>query len=220
MRKVESLAKQMIHWYKSLADVPGVDYGPSPGVNRSTLPGYNVVPKLHTFEFEGNRHESLEWPTPSGTTSASPASQWTTKPREGESPSQTALRRMREALELPGQTSDYHFAIQGCGEMLWKNRSEESWVIQELERLYWLDIRLIEAHPETISFEREGKQSYFQVAAFNRLVYLYKREGYLHEALIVARRAVKFDQQQGTLEELQQRIAALELEDANSHPIS
>jgi hypothetical protein len=127
---------------------------------------------------------------------------------------------MREALELPGQTSDYHFAIQGCGEMLWKNRREEPWGIQEMERLYWLDIRLIEAHPETISFEREGKRSYFQVAAFDRLVYLYRREGYLHEALIVAKRAVKFDQQEGTLEELQQRIAALESEDVISTSIS
>lgn len=203
----------MIRWYKRLADVPDVDFEGSPNVDRSRLPWIDASPELRSLEFEGRTIESLHWSMPQGFSTASPASQWTVEPRKGESPSETILRRMREALELPGETGDYHFAIQGCAEMLWKNRREEPWVVQEVERLCWLDIRLIGAHPETIYFEREGRQSYYHILSFDRLVYLYKREGYLYEALDVAKRAVKFDQQEAALGELQERIAALESED-------
>jgi hypothetical protein len=53
------------------------------------------------------------------------------------------------------------------------------------------------------------------VDAFYRLVNLYENEGYLKEALEVARRAGRFNQAHHYFESLQERIARLEAEDAN-----
>jgi hypothetical protein len=204
----------MIKWFRRLAEIPGVRYDTPPGITRVHLPGHNLVPEQHTYEFDGRRHESLSWRTKEGSTSASPAHNWQTEPRPGESAAQTTLRQLYETLELPGVPSDYHFAIQGCHESLWKNRREEPWVVEQIERLCWLNIQLMEACPEAISSEREGEAQYYSVSAFNRLIGLYEHEGYLKEALEVARRAVRFNQAQHEFESLQQRVAQLEAEDA------
>lgn len=205
----------MATWFRRLADVPNLRYEGSSDVNRSRLLGHDAVPEVQIYDFNGERRESLMWPTREGSTSASPAKQWKTQIREDESPTEIALRQLIETLELPGILSDYHFAIQDCHETLWSTRRTEPWVLVEIEKLCWLDIRLIEAHPSTISFGTEDKQNYFGVSAFRRLIHLYEQEGYLHEALDVAKRAVRFHQGELALEHLQTRITQLESEDAN-----
>ena len=201
----------MVQWYRRLADVPGVGFEGSPGVDRARLPGHAAVPQIEKTRVNGKRLEMVTWP---GRTSASPAQSWQSKSKKGETPAQAALRQMYEALELPGTPSDYHFAIQGCCNQLldWKTRHNEEWVYAEAEQLCWLDIRLIEAHPEAVSYDQEGKTKYARVIAFATLINLYEQEGYLFEALEVARKAVKFDQQLSSCEELERRIAALEAE--------
>lgn len=202
-------------WYKSLAEAPNIGYPGSPDVERSKLSGYNAIPEHHSFEFDGKTLETLYWKIRGESTSASPARQLLIQPKEGESVAQTTLRQLHEALELPGELSDYHFAIQGCIDSLWKYRSEEPWVVAEIERLCRLSIRLALATPETVSYEKEGQTAFYRISAFGRLIYLYKREGYLFEALEVAKCAMKFDQEHAAYEELQERIRMLESEDAH-----
>lgn len=202
----------MEKWYRRLAEVPGVGYEGSPGVDRTRLPGHNAAPKIDRYDYDGEQREYMSWPTKDGSTSASPAKNWETKPRRGETEAQTALRQLRETLELPGTLSDYHFAIQHCHDELCGDAREEPWVLGEVERLCQLDIRLIEAYPETITSEYGGERTYYGVSAFHRLTDLYETEGFLREALEVARVGQKFEQCQGKLEELESRLSRIEAE--------
>lgn len=204
----------MIEWFRRLADVPGMDYPGDPRVRRSALPEHDAVPRLVSYTFDGQRHEGLEWAMKDGTTSASPASRHATtlaSPPPDE-PFQVHLQRLGEVLELPGTSSDYHFAIQGCVEHLWTRRRQEPGVLPEVERLCWLDIKLIEAQPTGIAYERDGKTDYPRVLAFGYLIQLYEREGFLAEALEVAERAARFGQgAEG--DELRARLAQVEAEE-------
>lgn len=154
----------MEKWFRRLAEVPGVGYEGSPSVDRSQLPGHDATPKIERYNYDGERHVSVMWPMKDGSTSASPAHRWETKPRRGETEAQTALRQLRETLELPGTLSDYHFAIQHCHDALRGDAREEPWVLEEVERLCWLDIRLIENYPQTITNEYGGDRTYFGVS--------------------------------------------------------
>jgi hypothetical protein len=124
---------------------------------------------------------------------------------------------MYEALELPGETTDYHFIIQGCVEELWKRhrRHQDPSLLEHIEHLCWLDIRLVEAQPDAIAFDHNGAQRYFRVLAFEHLICLYEREGFLHDAFEVAQRAAKFSPEATYSEQLRQRLNRLEAEDAS-----
>jgi hypothetical protein len=200
----------MKQWFRRFAEVPGITYAASPLVDHSRLPGWNAVPRVSVHTWEGERHEELWWRSPEGQSTASPAQRWQTQARPGESVAQTALRQLLEALELPGEIPDYHFAIQACIEQLWKSRRTEAWVWSELERLCWLDLQLVAAHPEPFA---HGAR-FATIRAFPLLIRLYEREGYLYEALDVAHRAVEFGQDGVPVEALRKRIALLEDEGA------
>ncbi len=205
-----------MQWYRRLAEVPGVDYLGSPGVNRTRLPGYNLKPELKRYEFDGRRSEHLSWKHADGITSQSPASQWNGQLQEGNVSPQAILQHLHEVLELPGTPSDYHFAIQGCFERLWQYRRNHPWILQEIERLCWLDIRLIEAIPAILQFhQQDGLVSYARSLAFERLIRMYERNGYLTEALEVAHRATRFHADDSILKPLQERLARLEAEHDN-----
>lgn len=208
----------MVEWFHRLADVPGVNYTGYPGMQRTRLPGHHARPQIVTFTFDGKRHESLRWPTRGGETSASPAKThgFLSLPDQEESP-QLLLQRMYEALELPGEPTDYHFIIQSCIEELWKRkrRQQDPSLLERIEELCWLDIRLVEAKPDAIAFDHHGTQRYFHVVAFTHLMRLYEREGFLHEALEVAQRATRFSPDVMDAEQLRQRLARIEAEDAN-----
>lgn len=147
------------------------------------------------------------------TTSASPAKEWKTVPRSGESEATTVFRQIYETLELPGMLSDYHFALQNAHGELDNYTTEESWVLPEIERLCWLNIHLVEKYPETISYENDDGVNYARMTAFGRLISLYEDEGYLRDALDVAKIAVKFDSRDDVVERLKERINLLETED-------
>lgn len=205
----------MEKWYPRLADVPKLGYEGSPGVDRTRLPGFNLKPRIERYEWDGKIRESLSWPMKNGSTSAAPATQLESSPLPGETPARTALRHCHEALELPGTLSNYHFIIQGAHEAIWKYRRREPWVVEETERLCWLDLRLIQAHPESITFDEFSKgevPNYPRVLAFHRLISLYETEGYLREALTVAELAVRFNQLPRELERLEEKVKALDNE--------
>lgn len=195
-------------WFRRLADVPQIHYPGSPGVVRNSLPGHNTVPEIDRYGFDG-----LMWPKGNdGSTSASPARGWEPSHRAGEAKADFILRRMYEKLELPGTLSDYHFAIQGCHDELHDQIRQAPSVLEEIERLCWLDIRLIEYYPETITWEYEGKREFASVSAFHRLIDLYLNEGYVAEAINVAGIAERFGQRGYEAERLRERVAMLEAE--------
>ncbi len=197
-------------WYRRLADVPGVGYLASAQVDRGGLTGHDAVPKVSVYEFDGERKESLSWSLPNGTTSASPAQRHATA--EQNEPTPALLRRVRETLELPGEPSNYHFALLNACEELWQRRRESPHLFEELEDLCLLDIRLIEAQPQIVTNTYGNGPDFFQVPAFGRLIQLYEREGFLHEALKIAERAEHFGQMGVRLQELRDRVATIEHE--------
>ena len=197
----------MPNWFRRLADIPGVGYPGSEGVVRTKLKWHNAVPEVHISDFDGRRHESLMWPS-----GASPAHELGF--RSDDDLTSAALKRVAEALELPGEPSDYHFAIQSCLEYLLAHRREEPWQLQEVERLAWLDIRLVEACPESVRSGEDPKDGFFNVLAFSRLVDLYTCEGFIREALDVAERGVRFQQRGFDVEDLRGRLARIESEHA------
>jgi len=205
----------MVKWFRSFSEVPGVGYQGNPGLYRPSLPQHATLPKSGSYELAGVRRDYLSWPALFGTgiTSASPVKQWSTQPRSGESPAQTRLRQIFEVLELPGELLDYHFAIQGCCSELWRLRREEPWVLAEIERLCWLDIRLIQAYPDIVQVENE--REFLLITTMQHLIALYEQEGYLYEALQVAEIAMQFNQQLPALERIKSRIANLEAEEAS-----
>lgn len=205
----------MEKWYPRLAEVPKLGYEGSPGVERTRLPGFDLKPRVERYEWDGKLRESLSWPMKNGSTSAAPATQLESTPLPGETPARTALRHCHEALELPGTLSNYHFIIQGAHEAIWKHRRRELWVVEETERLCWLDLKLIQAYPEAITFDEfsKGEQpNYPRVLAFHRLISLYETEGYLQEAFEVAKLAVQFNQLPHELERLEGKVKTLDAE--------
>jgi hypothetical protein len=207
----------MVEWVPRLADIPGVAYVGSSTVNRSRIPGYSAQPQVEVYAFDGKRRETLYWPSTQGKTSASPAKQHASNTANVKSESsKVILKRLYETLELPGEPIDYHFAIQGCVDELWswKRRRLEPVLLSTIEQLCWLDIRLIEAMPHIIAYDHRGEQRYYGVTAFGHLIELYEREGFLADALDVARRASRFNPQFPKLQELEQRRARV-LAEAN-----
>lgn len=206
----------MVEWFCRLADIPGVGYLGRSDIQRSSLPGYNATPQIVTYTFDGRRSESLRWPTHEGEASGSPAKVHSFFVSDDHKEStQIMLQRMYEALELPGEATDYHFIIQVCIEVLWKlrQREQDTLPLEHLEQLCWLDIQLIEAKPEAITYDQNGTQQYFNVSAFDHLLRLYEREGFLHEAFEVVQRAVKFYPDIKSYDKIRQRLRQLEAED-------
>lgn len=203
----------MVAWYRRLGDIQGLDYTTPAGINRARLPRHDARPEVRTYTFDGKREQSLWWPAGQGGSSASPAHERAFDTQR-DAPTRALLRRLYETLELPGIASDYHFALLNAYEALWGRRRDEPDVLQELERLCWLDLRLIEALPDTIIADQGGEPVSFHVPAFGHLIALYEREGALREALDVAERAERFGQQNVRIDDLRRRLAALEAEDA------
>jgi len=147
------------------------------------------------FGYDGELHRDLSWPiSDGGSTSASPVKQRTYYGSGEDATPQETLRRLEETLELPGELSDYHFAIQGVYEAVYKRRREDLSLLEETERLCWLDIELIEAYPGIVATGHENLP-YAHVLAYRRLVTLYEGEGYFREALEVAQRGLRIGQE-------------------------
>jgi hypothetical protein len=118
-------------------------------------------------------------------------------------------RNLHETLELPGEPSDYHFAIQGCSQALWKAGRKDPTHDSLIEELCWLDIRLVDACPEAASFgEKEGKHQFAAILGFNILVELHERRDRVEEALSVAELAFNnYGQCEAELKRLHRKIA-------------
>ena len=200
-------------WYPRYGDVPGIDHTTPVGVDRSRLAGHDAVPTVQVLDFNGRRNESLWWPTKGGSSTQSPARAYETSRSSENLLSRNLIHTLYEALELPGILTDYHFAIQGCAEKLWKRRRHEPNLLSDFETICWLDVHLLEACPDQFLLN-DGDANFWPVMlSFGFLIRLYTREGYLHEAFDVATRATHFQQYQPEQDSLKQRIAALVAEE-------
>jgi hypothetical protein len=155
-----------MEWFRRFGDIPGVDFAGDPKVQRSTLPGHDDVPETISYEFQGKRHAALSWSFGNGSGSASPAKRHDSVVKRDATSSELLLHLM-EGLELPGTASDYHFMIQGCAEGLWARRREEPDVFEIVEKLCWLDLRLIQARPSSISIDAGSNEIFVRVIAFS-----------------------------------------------------
>lgn len=200
-------------WYRRMGDIRGLESYSSPGVDRSKLRGHDKTPEVHVFEFEGERRETLWWPTEDGGTSGSPANEHL-RDQDEERTASDVMKRLAEALELPGQPADYHFAIQSAASVLHDRRRAEPGVLLNVEQLCWLDIQLVEACPRAVSYESADGETYYSITAFYTLISMYKREGFIREALAVVERAKPFGRQvPGEREDLETRLTAIEAEE-------
>lgn len=170
-------------WYVRFSEIPGVRYNPFVPVDPEKLWGRGARPKVERYSFDGKQHDSVMWPTADGGyTSASPSQQHSLMLS---SPTPTEiLTHLSEALELPGTAGDYHFALQGAHESLWRHRKAQPSLYNTIETICHLDIALV-----TLLGKDMYGESPFAVLAFSRLAGIYEVEGRLNEALSVYEQA-------------------------------
>jgi len=195
-------------WFRRFADVPGIGYQ-GDLQRRSRLADRDLVPEVHEFDFDGRNSVSLMWTTRRGSSSASPAHELAFGDFGNESSAQVR-ERVLDALELPGEAMDYHFAMQGAAELLFKRRRTEPSYLPFVEWLAWFDARLVETHEALFRISEDGSE-YVSVFALGFLVDLHEREGYLHDALALAQRFARF-RPRVDLSELRGRVELLRTE--------
>ena len=203
-------------WFPRLMSVPGVDYQSPAGLDRIRLPGYDAQPTVRTTYLLDDSSASrryLLWPSAVGETSASPAQAWAGDSRPDVSEARAALFQLYEALELPGTLNDYHFRLQGCCAILWRARLTEPELLAEVERLCLTDLQLIEIYPDIITPVGQGSGS-LHVSTCDQLISLYEHEGMLHEALAIAERGQRLNQDTmiRAVTRLRERVVSLEAE--------
>lgn len=192
-------------WFRRLGDIQGVDVSGLPAVDRSKVRDHDAVPEVHEYEFDGERRQSLWW----GETSASPARDRLEYDVKAVS-TQEVLRNLAEALEVPGEPSDYHFLLQGTAEQLWSRRKHEPDVVRWVLKLCQLDMALIAAQPDAVTDDTTG--DFYRISSISLAVRIYEREGYLREALEICDWAARFGQCADERTKLQERLSALEAE--------
>ncbi|MFI5877377.1 hypothetical protein ACIBAH_34100 [Streptomyces sp. NPDC051445] len=197
----------MATWFERMAAIPGVRFTGSHGVVREALAEAPVRPTVS--------YGSPMWPTVEGTTSATPASRHVPVEASGAD----LVTRVWEALELPGEPMDYHFILQGAVDRLWSDRRSYPDGLELLEVFALLDLELMEAAPQAVSFDTGSHPaSFVHVTSVPRLVMLLEREGVLTDALEVARRLARFDQGEDAVARLSEKIGALAAEAAVGGP--
>ncbi len=191
-------------WFRRLGDVPQVGYAGSPRVDRLRLPGHDATPDPRFGS----------WPTPDGSTSQSPAKGHFGYEEEKGDPD-AILQRVLEAIELPGTPTDYHFILLPGIEALWRAARYNPELIEQIEALCLLDLRLVEAYPTIVEFETPRGMTYVRIPAFDLLIRLYRENGFFEEARDIARRAHRFDNGGREAEAVEEAVKCLKEEDVD-----
>ncbi|MEU7489604.1 hypothetical protein [Streptomyces sp. NPDC042319] len=188
-----------------MAAIPGLVFDGSPGVVRETVPGAGDRPD--------DSYGSPMWPTAEGSTSATPTSRHVPLDARGAE----LVTCVWEALELPGSAMDYHFVLQDAVDRLWSGRRADPAGLELLEVFARLDLELMEAAPQAVSFDAAGAPERFvRVSSVPRLIGLLEREGVFADALDLARRLARFGQGQDVAARLAEKAGALVAEAAAS----
>jgi hypothetical protein len=221
-------------WFRRMGDIPELNYEAPVRIDRAALPGYDKDPQVHRVELGGRVRESLSWgwvpvnPEALGEGESESALRDARAPvrehvrvdeEEPPSPTEQLLQRLWEGLELPGRGLDYHWAIQAVCGQLRSRMCEEPSVLPHVESLACLDVRLVIAYPQAVTHELpDGKDIYSGVSAFATLIEMYSTEGFLNEALEVARLGQRFDQQEAQMTALEARLETIRGEDVGEEP--
>ena len=192
-------------WFGRMADIPGIQFQGSPGVDRSRLPEANVRPSTE--------YGYLHWPTSDGTTSVSPAQRrWTGDTRSVAL--DDLVRWVWEGLELPGQSLDYHFVLQGAVDRLWAARASYPAGLQHVEIFAAADLALLEAVPQIALRDRaRPAEGFLRISSLTVLLTLLEQEGAVREALALSRRAQRVGGEAFVRVDLEAKVAALDGED-------
>lgn len=200
--------------YTRLADIQGLGYQTPPGIDRRALPGHNMRPRISKSSFDGKDRIYTYWDMGNGgSTSQSPASEWMNS-GTADVPWRDVLRRLQEALELPGSASDYHQAIWRMADDFWELRRRDPDILAELERLCLLDLKLMELVPDLARVSPDYMPLMIHIPSIRHLIRIYEREGFLADAIDIARRGVALGIEPTELQRLESRIQELEAEDA------
>jgi hypothetical protein len=175
-------------WFRRLGDMPGVDYAPTVPVDRAGIPGHDVQPEVRPYRnIRGEEDMLVSWDW--GTSDWAPVRQHLERVNET-TPTPQVLKRLSEALELPGEPRDYHWVLGSALERLWARRATEPEVLVTVESLAWVHVRLALAFPREcwILFRPldESTDRYRRPAGFETLLRLYRTEGFLRIAFQVA----------------------------------
>ena len=187
-------------WFQRLGDVPGLDYTPPVVVDRTALPRYDAAPEIRHYDVEDRPLTVVSWgwepdedDPEASVSSAAPATAHLREVLEdgwagGDFwPTERLLQRLYEALELPGEGEDYHRALTQVQRALAPRMLAEPDVLDVLEWLASLDVRLLIAYPQAVNRHvPEGGEVFLGNSGFNDLVQLYRREGFLRDALELA----------------------------------
>ncbi len=167
-------------WYPRLADMPGVVFAGSPGVQRSKLRGSNTRPRKSQW--------GLEWPEQNGEWS-SPAQNH--RKEFAELTTAQLAKNVWECLELPGTLSDWHFTLQDAVGELFRRRHIEPAALFLCEQFALIDLQLTHARPQAflIDGERSNTGTYVSVTGMNTLVRIYRASDDLPQAIEIARHA-------------------------------
>lgn len=171
-------------WYPRLADLPGMTFGGSPGIDRAKLRGSDARPRRREYDFG----VVLEWPERNGE-SNSPASAHRQDEWAGLSTKRLA-KNVWESLELPGTLGDWHFTLQDAVSELWRRRHTEPAALRLCEQFARIDLEMARARPEAFALEPgRSDQGYVAVRAFDLLVRMYRAMDDLPRAIHIARHA-------------------------------
>ncbi|MEY9842686.1 hypothetical protein [Streptacidiphilus sp. EB103A] len=198
-----------VQWFPRFTAIPGVQYTPPPGIDvQGVRSRYQLTPRINRYEFGS----SLSW----GNTSASPAQQHALSDPSRPSTSEV-LVNLAEALELPGEPSHYHFALQRAAGVLWGRRRQSREMLSAVEHFCWLDLQLVQAVPSAVSSGPDGAGGFYYIEAFDRLLDMYLRDGLLADAVGVAEIAERFGAGELTrAREARERFASVAAEDERS----
>jgi hypothetical protein len=190
-------------WLRSITDIPGIvidDGVPWPRPN-GQYPESLDAGDVEQPDWEGGR---------------SPVSRW--REENDFSPLSAAdlATELRSGLSRPGTPSDYHFVISHFIALAFGRRAQDPFAVAWTEWFCWLHIRFVESIPTVLSLWHEDDHPAY-VEGFSTLAQIYEREGMLEDASAVAARAKKSNAWVNT-EQLDERLAALRLEDADRAP--
>ena len=201
-------------WFPRLAEVPKIGFRGSPGVDRSRLADADAVPTVTTFKDLGTTYRSVMWKTSTGESSARPAQQHTQQAVE-QSTAEGIVKVTWEALELPGEVLDYHFALQSAVNGLWQKHRKNANALAAAEVFARLDLLLLRQHPEEFKVERQDASSgFFHVSTFGPLLSILEREGAWRDALAVADQEAAIGQGTARRDMIAARVEALDTESA------
>lgn len=186
-----------ILWFKSISEIPGINWEPLILIDRQQLKHAESFMKVEDSELSDRKN--IWWYDKDGkpfNNSWSPSHNEWGKISDEMSIDRT-VKVISTALILPGTPSDYHFGITSAVEILYKKRKESEKAIDLVEKLCLLDISMIEslpqiAEPKNYNDDHWNPGQFPVHPSYRRLITIYMKEGLLEDAVDLEKRLISF----------------------------